>query len=119
MDSDLSAGCNEAAAGEGARPATLIERYEEIARESHRMLEAAHAGDWHEVERIETHCRALIVLLKRHHCGELLSPAERRRRMALLRAILDDDAQIRVRAEPWLRELENFLGAPPPAAAQD
>ena len=33
-------------------------------------------------------------------------------RVELLRDILQDDAQIRLRAEPWLLELERLIGMP-------
>ena len=87
----------------------LLSRYEEIARESRAMLEAAGRGDWERVEQIEARCRELIEGLKRAATGSPLTQAEQRHRIALLRAILEDDAQIRERAEPWLRELEELL----------
>jgi flagellar protein FliT len=87
----------------------LIGRYEEIASASRSMLEAARTGDWAQVEQIELHCREMIAALKRASVGDSLSDAEKDQRIALLRSILADDAQIRLRAEPWLLELENFL----------
>jgi flagellar protein FliT len=87
----------------------LINRYEDIARASRSMLDAAHLGDWAAVERIEGQCRDLISALKVAAASDTLSEAEKSRRMILLRTILKDDAQIRLRAEPWLRDLENFL----------
>lgn len=89
----------------------LIHRYEEIAAESRSMLEAAHRGDWAAVERIELRCRDMIAALKRAAVTDTLSGGEKLRRMSLLRSILKDDAQIRLRAEPWLRDLEIFLAA--------
>jgi len=87
----------------------LINRYEDIATASRSMLEAAHRGDWAAVEQIECRCRDMIAALKIAASTDTLSDIEKSRRMALLRAILKDDAQIRLRAEPWLRDLENFL----------
>jgi len=87
----------------------LIHRYEDIANASRSMLDAAHRGDWAAVEQIESQCRDLIAALKVAAAADTLSDGEKARRMTLLRAILKDDAQIRVRAEPWLRDLENFL----------
>jgi len=87
----------------------IIRHYEEIADASRSMLEAAHRGDWDAVEDIETSCRNLIRALKRASQHATLSKEERQRRMVLLRAILSDDAQIRVRAEPWLKDLEKIL----------
>jgi flagellar protein FliT len=96
---------------DGGDSAGLIDHYEAIANASRQMLDAARAEDWAQVARIEQHCRELIATLKEVSSRATLSAAENRRRMVILRAILQDDAQIRVRAEPWLRDLEDFLVA--------
>jgi flagellar protein FliT len=94
----------------------LINHYEDIARASRSMLDAAHRGDWAAVEQIEAQCREKIAALKRAASTDTLSAGEKSRRMTLLRTILKDDAQIRLRAEPWLRDLENFLSTSRQAA---
>ena len=93
----------------------LIQQYERIAQASRSMLEAAHLGNWDQVEEIAARCRVMIEKLKLTSAGNPLGDGEKRRRIALLRSILDDDAQIRARAEPWLRDLEAFLGSAPQA----
>jgi flagellar protein FliT len=95
----------------------LIHHYEDIASASRSMLEAAHRGDWAAVEQIEVRCRELIAALKVAASTDTLSETEKLRRMTLLRAILKDDSQIRLRAEPWLRDLENFLSVSRQTAA--
>ncbi|MEW5880061.1 MAG: flagellar protein FliT [Pseudomonadota bacterium] len=90
----------------------LIQRYEAIAQASRRMLCAARSEDWDEVARLEDRCRDLIAELKAAHRTERLSAPEQRRRIELLRGILADDAEIRARAEPWLRQLERLIRAP-------
>jgi flagellar protein FliT len=91
-------------------PGTLIERYEEVAQLSRDMLVAAHLEDWDQVARLEARCQLLIGYLKRASTIVPLSPDEEQRRVALLRHILQDDAEIRLRAEPWLLELERLIG---------
>jgi len=91
----------------------LIQQYERIALASRSMLEAAHLGNWDQVEEIAARCRVMIEKLKLSSARNALGDGEKRRRIALLRSILNDDAQIRARAEPWLRDLEAFLGAAP------
>jgi flagellar protein FliT len=91
-------------------PRPLIERYREVAQLSREMLDAARRDDWDEVARLEQRCKGLIEHLKRAAMVEPLNAAEQRRRIALLREILQDDAQIRIRAEPWLLELERLIG---------
>ena len=93
----------------------LIERYQQVAQLSRDMLAAARREDWNEVARLEAHCQSQIGELKRAAMIEPLSAYEQRRRIQLLRAILQDDAQIRSRAEPWLRELERVVGFAPRA----
>jgi flagellar protein FliT len=99
------------------RAAALLDRYEQIAQASHEMLAAARHGDWAAVTRLEDSCRALIAELQVRAAQQGLNPAEQRRRVALLRAILADDAEIRERSEPWLLELEKLL-QPSGAAAR-
>lgn len=94
--------------------AQLMERYETIAQVSRQMLAAARRDDWREVARLEARCRELIAELKQVARTQRLSVAEQRRRIELLRGILADDAEMRLRAEPWLKQLEKLL-APRPA----
>jgi flagellar protein FliT len=87
----------------------LIQRYEAISQASRQMLIAARNEDWGEVRRLESRCRELIAELKAARRTERLSSAEQRRRIELLRGILADDAEMRARAEPWLRQLERLI----------
>jgi flagellar protein FliT len=92
--------------------AHLLERYEAIADASQRMLDAARAADWDEVARMEERCRLLIAALKAASLQQSLPPADNRRRMDLLRRILADDAEIRGRADPWLKQFERLISSP-------
>jgi flagellar protein FliT len=96
----------------GGASRRLIERYQEVAQLSRDMLAAAHREDWDELARLEARCRDRIERLKRAARVEPLSAVEQQRRIELLRDILQADAQIRVRAEPWLLELERLFGMP-------
>lgn len=100
------------AARAAAESPRLIQRYESIAQASRRMLSAARDDDWDEVARQESRCKDLIAELKAAAKTERLADAEQRRRIELLRSILADDAEIRARAEPWLRQLERLLQRP-------
>ena len=90
----------------------LLDHYEAIARASQRMLEAAKVSDWDEVTRQEERCRTLVAALKAASLEAPLRPADNRRRMALLRRILADDAEIRGRSDPWLKQLERLISSP-------
>ncbi len=101
-------------AAHGPAAGRLIDRYELIAQASHEMLAAARHGDWESVARLEDACAALIADLQRAAVSDRLERPEQRRRVALLRAILADDAEIRARAEPWLQQLEHLIRSPAP-----
>jgi flagellar protein FliT len=101
----------------GPGPAALIRCYETIADASRRMLGAARADDWDEVARLEARCRELIAELRMAARTQRLGAAEQRRRVELLRGILADDAEMRVRSEPWLRQLERLIAPRAPRRA--
>jgi len=96
----------------------LLRGYERIAARTRDLLEATQAGDWDAVETIEEDCRELIAQVRMHSGSRRLAPGENRRRIELLRAILADDARIRRRLEPWLTELEQYLGLRAPGSLQ-
>lgn len=87
----------------------LLEQYEAIANTSRQMLAAARGDRWDEVSALEAHCQRLIVALKDAASGQPLDAGDDRRRLALLRRILADDAEIRGCAEPWWGEVEDLI----------
>jgi flagellar protein FliT len=99
----------DVARGIGVERSQLLQHYEAIAGASSAMLEAARAEDWDEVARLEDRCRTLIAALKAAAADTPLSRKDNERRMDLLRRILADDAEIRGRAEPWLKQLERLV----------
>lgn len=93
-----------------AGAARLIQRYEEIAEASRGMAAAARAERWDLVAQHEARCKELIAEVKAAGRMQQLSDTEQRRRIELLRGILAADAEMRARAEPWLRQLEQMIG---------
>jgi flagellar protein FliT len=91
----------------------LLHLYESIARLSHDMVAASSANDWLRVDQLEQQCGSLIATLRAASAVRPLGRAEQRRRVELLRAILADDAQIRARSEPWLRQLDRLYASLP------
>ena len=95
----------------------LLNYYEAIERASADMLNAARAGNWDEVVKLEGACVLLISQLK--HAAKDPDPnSERAAEMArenakaksrIMQRILVNDAEIRHLAEPWLQELENSM----------
>jgi flagellar protein FliT len=85
----------------------LINFYKAIEDSSARMLDAARAEDWDEVVRFEGTCAVLIAQLRqRARCEDLL-PEQRVEKARIMQRILQNDAQIRFLAEPWLAHCES------------
>jgi len=86
----------------------MLATYETLSELSGTMLAAARQGEWDHLAALEQRCR--------RHVGNLMqAPAvplddnEQRAKVAIIRAILQNDAQIRALAEPRLHELQQRL----------
>jgi flagellar protein FliT len=84
----------------------LIEYYRAIEDGSRKMLEAAKAEDWDEVVQLEGSCAVLIEQLRFISRSEDLLPEQRAEKTRIMQRILNNDAQIRYLAEPWLAHFE-------------
>jgi len=91
--------------------ASLLRFYEALECASHEMLEAARAGDWDSVCRLEGACAVLIARLRQAAKDRTLEPAEQPQRLRLLRSIVANDAEIRRITQP----LPAFLDSRPAA----
>ena len=102
----------------------LLSYYEAIERASAEMLNAARAGNWDEVVKLEGACVLLISQLKHaaqepgdaaaHEQRALPSAQETAKETAkvksrIMQRILVNDAEIRHLAEPWLQDLDDTL----------
>lgn len=90
----------------------LINYYKAIEDSSRKMLEAAKAEDWDEVVRFERACAVLIGQLREKARSEDLLPEQRSEKSKIMLRILNNDAQIRYLAEPWLLTLEGRFDMP-------
>ncbi len=87
----------------------LIDYYKAIEASSARMLDAAKSEDWDQVMRFEGACAVLIEQLRERAHQEQLAPAQRAEKTRIMQRILNNDAQIRYLAEPWLTHCEQNL----------
>ncbi|PIQ53259.1 MAG: flagellar protein FliT [Comamonadaceae bacterium CG12_big_fil_rev_8_21_14_0_65_59_15] len=87
----------------------LIDYYKAIEDSSARMLDAAKAEDWDQVMRFEGACAVLIEQLRACADSEQLAPEQRVEKTRIMQRILNNDAQIRYLAEPWLMHCEQNL----------
>ena len=91
----------------------LLSYYEAIEQASAEMLDAARAGDWDQVVKLEGACVLLISQLKHAASSKPLEPDEAKVKARIMQRILVNDAEIRMLAEPWLEELEGVLAGKP------
>ncbi|MDH4190148.1 MAG: flagellar protein FliT [Betaproteobacteria bacterium] len=87
----------------------VISCYEAIARASSNMLAAAREADWQRLIEAEADCARHVQELRRLGSGTAMSEAGRRRRVAILRQVLAEDAEVRALTQPWLAQLERHL----------
>jgi flagellar protein FliT len=83
--------------------------YRALERACREMLDAARAGDWDEVARIEAYTRGPIDAIRACGAGAPMPRETLREKFALLRRIVQLDAQIRHLAHPWQRDLDRML----------
>ncbi len=91
---------------------TLLDYYQAIETSSLKMLNAAKSEDWDEVVRYEGACAVLIEQLRARAHNEELLPEQRTEKTRIMQRILQNDAQIRYLAEPWLAHFEQRFDEP-------
>ena len=91
----------------------LLSYYEAIEKASADMVEAARAGNWDHVIKLEGACVLLISQLKNAARGHALSMEESQLKSRIMRRVLVNDAEIRHLAEPWLEDIEQLMHGKP------
>jgi flagellar protein FliT len=100
---------SSAALGDAMNTA-LLNYYQAIEKASQDMLEAARAGNWDQVLKLEGACALLISQLKQTAANEKpLGSQEAQFKSRIMQRILVNDAEIRQLAEPWLDDLDDLL----------
>ncbi len=88
---------------------SVLGYYEAIEQASADMLNAARAGDWDQVVKLEGACVLLISQLKQAAREAPLGQEEARVKSRIMQRILVNDAEVRHLAEPWLPDLHRLL----------
>jgi flagellar protein FliT len=88
---------------------SVLNYYEAIEKASAEMLDAARAGDWDQVVKLEGACVLLISQLKQAAREAPLQPDQAKLKSRIMQRILLNDAEIRHLAEPWMPELERLM----------
>lgn len=87
----------------------LLSYYEAIEQASADMLNAAKAGNWDQVVKLEGACVLLISQLKHAAKQAPLDAEAAKAKSRIMQRILVNDAEIRHLAEPWLQDLDDML----------
>ena len=88
---------------------SLMSYYEAIEKASADMLDAARAGNWDQVIKLEGACVLLISQLKNAAQSNALSSDETQLKSRIMKRVLVNDAEIRNLAEPWLDDLDMMM----------
>ncbi len=88
----------------------ILLTYEAISRLTRQMLTAARAGQWDTLVQLERDCSGLFARLFAADVERPRSADYQRRKAALIRSALEDDAEIRLLVEPWLAQLSAMIG---------
>jgi len=91
----------------------LLSYYEAIEKASTDMVDAARAGNWDHVIKLEGACVLLISQLKNAARSQPLSTAESQLKSRIMQRVLVNDAEIRNLAEPWLEDIEQLMHGRP------
>jgi flagellar protein FliT len=89
----------------------LLNTYDCLARTTAHMLSAAQNADWDKLVELEKHCAELVARMSALETEDPLPEDLRKRKAAMIRTVLADDAAIRNITEPWLQQLGSMLGA--------
>lgn len=88
----------------------MLTAYESLSKLTGTMLNAARQGKWDELAALEQRCQGYVgSLMQAAPAPVPLNETEQRTKVAIIRAILKNDAQIRALTEPRLHELQQRL----------
>jgi flagellar protein FliT len=86
--------------------AQVIANYELLSALTRQMLEAAMASEWDQLMGIERQCGELVAAMKPLDAEVVLDEVAHHYKNQLINKILADDAEIRIRAQAWMRQLQ-------------
>ncbi len=86
----------------------LLEDYQRLSGITGQMRDAATSGEWDRLIALEKECKQKVEEIKPRDVIPV-NPDERARKIALLKKILADDADIRNRTESWMEQLKRIM----------
>jgi flagellar protein FliT len=86
----------------------VIEDYKSLSGITGQMRDAAAGGEWDKLISLELECRRKVEELKPRDVVPS-NPDERQQKVALIKKMLADDADIRSRTETWMGQLQRIM----------
>lgn len=86
----------------------VIEDYQNLSGITGKMREAAAQGEWDKLISLEQECQRKVEELKPRDVVPS-NPNERQQKIALIKKMLADDADIRSRTETWMGQLQRIM----------
>lgn len=87
----------------------VVTVYEAMMGITEQMVQAAESGDWDLLVELEQQCAAYTKQLKDSEQPLALVGANRERKVAAIRQMLDDDRKIRDLTTPWMAQLSALI----------
>ena len=87
----------------------VIENYEFLSSLTAKMRVAATQGEWDHLVELEQHCSQRVQAMKAQDASTPLNEDMRLRKVALIRQMLADDAEIRNQTQPWMAQLQQLM----------
>ena len=87
----------------------VIENYEQLSAIMSEMRAAASQENWDRLVMLENQCSQHVAGMKSQDEAASLDEATRLKKVALIRKILADDAEIRNKVDPWLAQIQRLL----------
>lgn len=86
----------------------LLEDYQRLSGLTGQMRDASIQGEWDRLVNLEQECKRKVEEIKPRDSVPA-SPEERALKLALIKKILADDAEIRNRTEGWMAQLQGIM----------
>lgn len=86
----------------------VIDNYEYLSSLTGQMREAAQVGEWDHLIDLEKQCSQRVKQMQAQP-APATDEATRQRKVALIKKILADDAEIRSKTEVWMEQLQRIM----------
>jgi flagellar protein FliT len=76
-----------------------------------KMVDAANASDWEQLQALELQVTAHVAVLKANEGMVRLEGEQRARKASLIKQMLDDDRKVRDLVTPWMAQLAKLINS--------